>query len=210
MSVISPTITTEDAHEYREQMELIASYAEGVHIDFSDGVFAPTELLDPDHAWRSDDLVTHAHVMYQKPLTVIDDVIQLEADLVIVHAEADEVKQCLHVLQENGTRAGIALLPETSLSDLIELEVDGLFDHVLVFGGKLGFQGGDADLDQLDKVKAIRKEYGEIEISWDGGVNQDNAKQIAQAGVDILNVGSALHNANDPLKAYATLTSLVS
>jgi ribulose-phosphate 3-epimerase len=210
MSVICPTITTGDPHVYREQLEIIASYTDGVHLDFSDGIFAPSELLPIDEAWRSDDLITHAHIMYQKPLEVIDDIIHLEADLVILHAESDDVKKCLQALRENGTRTGIALLPETSVSDLQELEIDDLFDHVLIFGGHLGFQGSDADLDQLDKVTRIRKAYPDIEIAWDGGVNDKNAKQISDSGVSVLNVGGFLHNAESPKTVYDTLVSLVS
>lgn len=210
MAIITPTITTDDPHVYRDQMELIATYAEGVHLDFSDGVFAPTDLLSIDKAWRSDDLVTHVHVMYQKPLEVIDDIIQLEADLVILHVESDELKECLELLRENGTRTGVALLPETSVADLRELEIDNLFDHVLIFGGHLGYQGGKADLDQLAKVEKIKEHYPDVEISWDGGVNEENAKQIADAGIDILNVGGTLKSSKNPQKTYTTLSSLVS
>lgn len=210
MSVICPTITTNEPHKYREQMDIIATYTEGVHLDFADGVFAPSELLPVEDAWRSDDLVTHAHIMYQNPLKIVDDIINLEADLVILHAESDKVKECLEALIDNGTRTGIALLPETSLADLEELDINGSFDHVLVFGGKLGFQGGKADLDQLDKVKRIRSSYPDIEIAWDGGVNDTNVKSISEAGVDIINVGGYLSKAEDPKKAYDSLISLVS
>ncbi|MCA9324072.1 hypothetical protein KC992_03125, partial [Candidatus Saccharibacteria bacterium] len=95
MAVITPTITTADAHEYRDQMTTIESYAEGVHLDFADGQFASSTLLPLDQAWRSDHLITHAHIMYQKPLDVIDDIMHLEADLVVLHAESDDIKECL-------------------------------------------------------------------------------------------------------------------
>jgi ribulose-phosphate 3-epimerase len=212
MSAICPTITTKDPHVYRDKMESIASFTEGVHLDFSDGVFAhsDSELLPIDEAWRNDDLVTHAHIMCQNPLEIVDDIINLEADLVILHAESDNVREALTALQENGTRTGIALLPETSVTDLQELEIDGLFDHILVFGGHLGFQGGHADLDQLHKVKRIKETYPDIEIGWDGGVSDENAKRISDAGVDILNVGGYISKAQNPKKAYDTLVSLVS
>jgi ribulose-phosphate 3-epimerase len=190
-------------------MERIARFTDGVHIDFADGVFAPTELLPIEDAWRSDDLITHAHIMYQKPADVLDEIMHIEADLVILHAESDDVKACLEALQENGTRTGIALLPETSVSDLQELDIDDLFDHVLVFGGHLGFQGGEADLDQLDKIARLKKAYPDVELAWDGGVNESNIKQIADAGVSVLNVGSYLSAAQDPKKAYDKLSSLI-
>jgi ribulose-phosphate 3-epimerase len=210
MSIITPTITTSEPHIYREQMEKIAEYTDGVHLDFSDGIFAPTTLLPIEDAWRSDDLISHAHIMYQKPGEVLEEIMHLEADLVILHAESDDVKKCLKKLQANGTRTGIALLPETSLSDLEELGIDDLFDHILVFGGRLGYQGSEADLDQLLKVKQLREAYPDVEIAWDGGVNEDNAKQISDAGVDILNVGGYLKNSHDAKKTYRTLSTLVS
>ena len=80
MAVITPTITTDDAHVYRDQMTIIASFSEGVHLDFSDGIFAPSEMLSIEEAWRNDDLVTHAHIMHQKPLDILDEIIHLEAD----------------------------------------------------------------------------------------------------------------------------------
>ena len=209
MAVITPTITTADLHEYRNQMESIAMFAEGVHIDFADGKFAPSKLLSLKDAWRSDDLITQAHIMYHDPLDVIDDIMHLEADLVVLHAESGNVKKALKLLQGNGTRAGIALLPETSLADLQELDIDELFDHVLIFGGHLGYQGGKADLGQLIKVKQIKKAYPDIEIAWDGGVNDSNARNIVESGVDILNVGGFISKSEDPKKAYDTLTSLI-
>ena len=209
MAVVTPTITTSDAHEYREQLELIAQFADGVHIDFADGVFAPTQLLSLNKAWRHEDLITHAHIMYQKPLEIIDDMIALEADLVIIHAEAEAVKETLEALHENGTRTGIAMLPETTVKELQELEVADLFDHILVFSGHLGYQGGEADLSQTEKVKELKKVYPDVEIAWDGGINEDDIKMIAGAGVDVLNVGGYIKNAEDPQKAYDTLVNLL-
>ncbi len=210
MSVVTPTITTDDSHEYRDQMERIAGFSEGVHLDFADGEFAPTRLLPIEQAWRSDDLITHVHIMYQKPLEVIDAIMHLEADLVILHAESDELKKCLEILQENGTRTGVALLPETSVTDLIELEIDGLFDHVLVFGGHLGYQGGGADLSQLDKVQKLQQTYPDIEIGWDGGIHDKNIGEIARSGVSVLNVGGYIKKSSDPKKAYDNLVNLLS
>ena len=209
MAVVAPTVTTDDPHEYRDQINSISDFSDGVHLDFSDGVFAPTKLLPIDQAWRSDRMVNHAHIMYKKPLEYLDDIINLEADLVILHAESDDLKECLQRLQENGTRTGVALLPETQPEKLEELGITDLFDHVLVFGGHLGYQGGEADLNQLDKVKQIKKTYPDMEVAWDGGVNDKNVKQIADAGVDVLNVGGFIKNARNPKKAYDSLVNLL-
>lgn len=209
MALITPTITTADPHVFRQQLERIESFADGVHIDFADGILAPTVLLPIAEAWRSDILITHAHVMYQHPLQYIDDLIALEADLVILHAESDDVKKALEKLTEQGVRTGIALLPETTIDDVQSLQIDELFDHILVFGGTLGHQGGVADLSQIDKIKALRLLYPDVEYAWDGGVNDKNVTAIAQAGVSVLNAGGYIKNADNPKNAYDKLVSLV-
>lgn len=209
MAAITPTITTSDPHEYRDCIEKIAGFSEGVHIDFADGVFAPTELLALDKAWRHDDLITHIHLMYQNPLEVIDDIIAFEADLVILHAESDNIKAALQALNDLGVRTGLAILPETSIDELQELELEGLFDHVLIFAGHLGYQGGKADFSQLHKISELRDVFPDIEIGWDGGINDANTKKLVEAGVDILNVGGYIKNAENPKKAYETLSALI-
>lgn len=209
MAAITPTITTDDPHLYREQMERIATFADGVHIDFADGIFAPTALLPIDKAWRHDALITHAHVMYEQPLRYIDDIVALDVDLVIFHVESEDVKKCLKACSQIGLRAGIALLPESTIKDIEDLQIEGLFDHVLIFAGHLGYQGGSADMTMLDKVRQIRASMPDVEIGWDGGIDANNVEQIVEAGVSVLNVGGYIKNADDPQKAYATLLDLI-
>jgi pentose-5-phosphate-3-epimerase len=209
MSLITPTITTDDPHIYREQIDLISSFAEGVHLDFADGILAPTKLLPIAEAYRADNIITHAHVMYQHPLDFVDDLVALEADLVVLHAEADDVKQALERLTEQGVRTGIAVLPDTTVADVVALRLDGLFEHILIFGGKLGYQGGQADLSQLSKVAEFKKLYSDVEFAWDGGVNDSNAQELAKGGIQVLNAGGYIKNADDPKKAYDKLSSLI-
>ncbi len=191
-------------------MGRIEGFADGVHVDFADGNFAPTQLLGLDESWRSEHVITHVHVMFQDPLPHVAELVSFEPDLVIVHAESDNVRRSLEQLREAGVRTGVALLPETELQELQDLDLGDLFDHVLVFAGHLGHQGGTADLQQLDKVRALRANYPDVEIGWDGGVSIENVQEIAAAGVDVLNVGGAIKNADDPEKAYDTLVSLLS
>ena len=79
----------------------------------------------------------------------------------------------------------------------------------MIFSGELGTFGGHADMDLTSKIDQIRSINPKIEIGWDGGVNEHNAGQLAQAGVDVLNVGGFLQRAEHPDSAYARLESLV-
>ena len=63
------------------------------------------------------------------------------------------------------------------------------------FGGQKFIDG------TLDKVRAVRKMIDErgldIRLEIDGGVNPDNIRAIAEAGVDMFVAGSAIFNKPD-------------
>ncbi|HET7060013.1 MAG TPA: hypothetical protein VFH99_01695 [Candidatus Saccharimonadales bacterium] len=205
MAVICPTITATDPHEYREQMERVQPFAKRVHIDLMDGHFAPTKSPDLRHIWWPDGVTADIHLMYQRPLPQLPMLIKLRPNLVIIHAEADvDHAHFADSLHKVGIRAGLAFLQDTPISPIIKK-----FDHVLVFSGHLGYHGGQADLKLLDKVAELHELNPHVEIGWDGGITEQNAKQLAEAGVDVLNVGGSIQKAPDPPEAYAKLDSLI-
>jgi ribulose-phosphate 3-epimerase len=208
MAIICPTILAEDAHAYREQYERIEDFAKRIQIDLTDGDFAETKTLPLEQLWWNDSDKIDLHLMYRDPSSRIDDLIRLNPHLVIVHAEADgqfiEMAQLLHL---HDIKAGVALLKDTT-PDKIRPALEYI-DHVLIFSGDLGKFGGQADLALLDKVHILKSWKPEIEIGWDGGVNDRNAAALADGGVDVLNAGGFIQKSDSPKKAYAKLKVLV-
>lgn len=211
MAIICPTVTptTTDPHEYREQLERVVSLADRLQLDFMDGDFASPRAMSIAQAWWPEDKTIDVHMMYRRPLEYIETLVSLRPSLVIVHAEADgDLAGMMTHLQGLGIRAGIALLQDTSVDSIKNLI--GIADHVLIFAGSLGTFGGHADLTQLDKVAAIRAITPDIEIGWDGGANETNVVQLADGGIDVINAGSAIQRAENPIEAYQYLLRLVS
>jgi len=205
---ICPTVTASDAHEYRTQMEHIAEFVTRVHIDLCDGHFAPTRTIGTDQVWWPGNVRADLHVMYDKPFTFAETFIALGPQLVIVHAEAEgDFRSFAETLRRHGVEVGVALLPATQ-PEVIRPALE-LIDHVLIFSGNLGHQGNSyADLVLLDKVKSIKALKQTVEIGWDGGVNDQNAAKLIEAGIDVLNVGSFIQQAEKPVEAYAKLKVL--
>ncbi len=204
MSLIVPTVTAENPHTYREEVERVAGLVDRIHIDLADGVLAPTRLINPVQAWWPEALTVDVHLMYQKPAEHIEPVISLKPTLVILHAEADgDLVSMLGDLKDVGIRPGLALLeasqPEDFMTEILQA------DHILIFGGKLGYHGGEANMELLDKVAKIKEINGSAEIAWDGGINDENIRQISDAGIDILNVGGFIQKASAPQDAYDIL-----
>jgi ribulose-phosphate 3-epimerase len=208
MAVICPTVTAFDLHGYREQVERLLPFAERIHVDLMDGIFASTQSPPLDQIWVPDEVVTDIHLMYQQPMNFLDQLVKLAPHLVIFHAEAevDHIQFAIH-LREHGIKVGLAILQTTSVESVAELLSS--FDHVLVFSGDLGHHGGQADLNLLEKVHQLRQYSPGLEIGWDGGINDRNAKQLVEAGVDVLNVGGFIQKAKDPQEQYKKIERLV-
>lgn len=208
MAVICPTVTAFDPNGYRKQMEAITPFAKRIHIDLMDGVFAPTKSPDLETIWWPHEIQADIHLMYRKPMDYVEQLIKLRPRMVVIHNEAhvhhmDFAAQ----LHQHGIEVGLAILHDTPVE--YAYQIMHSFDHVLVFSGHLGRHGGEADLGLLDKVQKIREHHPEAEIGWDGGINNENAKQLIEAGVNVLNVGGYIQKSADPAAAYSQLAKLI-
>lgn len=204
MATIVPTVTVETEDDYKLTIERHHAYANRVHIDISDGEFAPTFTVGVNQIWWPTEWQVDIHAMVAHPSQYVDALIQLKPTTVIFHAEASEdLTPTLTKLKQAGIKAGVALLRPTvpnTVKNYIEIA-----DHVLVFSGELGHYGGTASLMQLEKVRLIRSIHPEVEVGWDGGANIENAFSLVQGGVDVVNVGGAINKSADPATTYKQL-----
>ena len=209
MATIVPTVTAENAHIYREQIERVEAFAERIHIDLMDGKFTPNTSLPAESVWWPEATEIDVHVMFQNPEEVLDVLIDLRPSLIIVPAECSaDLRGIAHKLEEVGIRAGLALLPEITVESVETLLAD--FQHVLIFSGNLGHQGGSyADLSLLEKAGQAKAVNPDIEIGWDGGVNESNAEKLVSGGVEVLNAGGFIQKSPTPEAAYRQLVDQI-
>jgi ribulose-phosphate 3-epimerase len=209
MADICPTLTAYNAHEYRTQMERLEPFAKRIHIDLMDGKFAKVKSVAPEKIWWPPRLRADLHVMYKKPFELNHLFIALHPELVVVQAEAKgNFGDFAAQMHAHGIKVGVALLQPTQVDTIAGAL--GLIDHVLIFSGNLGYQGGSkADASLVPKIKTLRQLKPSLEIGWDGGVNDRNAAAIINAGVDVLNVGGFIAHADNPQAAYARLETVV-
>jgi pentose-5-phosphate-3-epimerase len=206
MAVICPTVTAFNSEEYGLQVERLKPFASRVHIDLMDGEFAPTTSPPLEDIWWPHEWKVDLHLMYQRPMDHLAQIIRLKPELVIVHNEAHVHHMHFSAeLHKHGIKTGLAILRETPVEWAFQIMHS--FDHVLVFSGNLGHHGGEADLGLIDKVKKIQDHHFGVEIGWDGGVNDFNAPLLDEAGVDVLNAGGFIQGAEVPEAAYQTLVT---
>ncbi len=204
MSTIVPTILCETEDDYKATIERLHPFAQRVHIDLTDGEFAPTFTVGVNQIWWPQEWVVDIHAMVAHPSQYVDALIQMKPATVIFHVETGEdLTPIIAKLKQAGIKAGVALLKPT-VPSTVQSYIESA-DHVLVFSGQLGYYGGTASLMQLEKVRLIRNIHPEVEVGWDGGANAENAFSLAQGGVDVINCGGAINKAADPAAAHKQL-----
>lgn len=203
---IAPAVLAETTDQFKVMMEKIHLLANRVHIDITDGEFAPTFTINVSEAWWPEGWHADIHAMVARPSEYVEQLIALKADLIIFHAEVEEdLLPVIQKIKSAGLKVGIALQRQTVPSTVANLIM--AVDHVMIFSGELGHYGGTVNLMQLEKVRLIRAIKPEIEIGWDGGVDIDNAFGLTQGGVDVLNVGGAIAKSEDPAATYTALVA---
>lgn len=205
MATVVPTITTADKAIFDKNLQNFLQFSKRIQIDTSDGTFAATKMVGLDEMKFPAEAQIDLHLMTAKPSEYLARVVELKPSLCIVHIEVDDdlmkIAQSLHGA---GIKFGLALLKGTFPRRAQQLISEA--DHMMIFSGSLGEQGGQADLLQYEKVPIIRDLKQDIEIGWDGGANLSNVRAIAHAGVDVVNVGSAITNAPDPAAMHKALS----
>jgi ribulose-phosphate 3-epimerase len=215
-TLIAPSVLAADFANLQRDIEMINnSDADWFHIDIMDGVFVPNisfgmpVLRDiAKHATKTIDV----HLMIVDPDRYISTFKNLGADILTVHYEAcTHLHRTLQAIKAEGMKAGVALNPHTSIS-LLEDTIQDI-DLVCLMSVNPGFGGQSFIENTYDKVIAlkeliIRKGANTI-IEIDGGVTNKNAKQLADAGADVLVAGSYVFKSEDPTKTITNLKALL-
>jgi ribulose-phosphate 3-epimerase len=207
MPVICPSILAASENKYRGQIERVANFAFRIQIDLTDGQFAEPKTISAQQAWWPVGTAADFHLMYKDAEHAARVVAEHYPHMIIVHAEADgNFESFARFCRQQDIKVGVALLPKTSPQNI--LPALDLVDHALIFAGDLGHYGGHADLTQMKKVEYLKSHKPEIEIGWDGGINDQNISQLALVGVDVFNVGSFIQKAVNPQNAYESLARI--
>ena len=213
--LIAPTVLSADFANLQKDIEMInRSDADWFHIDIMDGVFVPNisygfPVLKAIQKYAKKPL--DVHLMIVDPDRYLQEFKHAGAENITVHIEAcTHLHRTLHAIKDLGCKAGVAVNPHTPVS-LLEDSIEDI-DIVCLMSVNPGF-GGQKFIDNTyKKIKELLSmasgRNNGLLIEIDGGVSNQNAIKLLQAGANVLVAGNSVFSASDPLMEIAALKNL--
>lgn len=210
--IIAPSVLAADFANLEKEIRMLnESQADWIHVDIMDGVFVPNISMGLPvmeairrHARKPLDV----HLMIVQPERYVEAFRKAGAETITVHVEAcPHLHRNIQQIRDLGCNAGVAVNPHTPVSVLENIIHD--IDLVCVMSVNPGFGAQKFIAHTYQKIKALKQMIAasgaSALIEVDGGVNQNNARPLIEAGADVLVAGNVVFSAKDPMGVISTL-----
>lgn len=212
MKLIAPSLLSANFLQLENEISMLnQSEADWLHLDVMDGVFVPNisfglPVIEAIHSVAKKPL--DVHLMIVNPERYVDAFAKAGANILSVHLEAcTHLHRCLQQIKEAGMLAGVVLNPHSPVS-LLE-DILPSCDLVLLMSVNPGFGGQKFIPETYQKIERLRKMIDKKGLSTlievDGGVNLHNARDLFNAGANVLVAGNAVFNTNNPAEVIHNL-----
>jgi ribulose-phosphate 3-epimerase len=213
--LVAPSLLAADFGRLSEEITMVNnSKADWLHLDVMDGEFVPNISFGfpvIKTAFQLSKIPLDVHLMIIHPERYIKRLKELGAYMITVHYEAcPHLHRTVQQIKEQGVKAGVAINPHTSVEALVDIIKD--CDLILNMSVNPGFGGQKFIPQTLNKVRRLKnlieKSASPALIQVDGGVKLENAKEILNAGVDVLVAGSTVFKSEDPARSIERLKNI--
>ena len=209
---IEPSLLAADFATLGEQAEiLLRAGARVFHFDVGDGHFVEPITMGPVVLQGVAPLV-HAHggamdchLMVDNPARHIPQIAEAGGNSVTFHYEVvDDVPATIALAREHGLGVGVAFNPESEPEDVAAVSGDA--DLVLCMSIHPGYGGQEFMPEALGRIARTRAALPDsVYVQVDGGIDNENARAVYDAGATLIVVGTAIFGREDLPRSYRRL-----
>jgi ribulose-phosphate 3-epimerase len=213
---VEPSLYAADFTRLGEQiLELLDAGARIFHFDVGDGHFVPPVTIGPV-VLRSIAPLVHevggvldCHLMVTDPGHHFEEIAASGGDSVTFHVEAtDDPGGVASAAREHGLGVGVSFNPGTAPEDAATFAAAAQAEIVLCMSIWPGYSGQPFMPESLPRIERLA-ELVSVPIQVDGGVGEDNVREIQAAGASLFVAGSAIFADPQPASAYRRLAATV-
>lgn len=201
--IVSPSILSCDFLNIENEISQLEGLPDlWIHLDIMDGHFVPNLTFGIpiiQKICKRFSIPMDAHLMVTNPEFHMEEMKDFGLENITFHVEAvDNALDTVRKFSGKYKSIGISIKPGTtveSLSDELLLSVD----LILVMSVEPGFGGQSFISGSIDKIRSLKKRRDELgasfQIQIDGGISDQNARMVREAGADNLVAGSYVFKA---------------
>lgn len=213
--LISPSLLSADFCNLGQAIRMLnESEADMIHLDVMDGVFVPNISFGfpvIESVSKIAQKPLDVHLMIVDPGRYVNQVRDCGATIMNVHYEAcTHLHRVVQQIKDAGMKAAVTLNPATPVCMLEDISTE--LDMILLMSVNPGFGGQKFITHILRKTQQLcellKRTGSSARIEIDGGVNINTAKQLAEAGAEILVAGSFVFSSENPKETIAKLKEI--
>ncbi|MGH2648465.1 MAG: ribulose-phosphate 3-epimerase [Ginsengibacter sp.] len=202
---LAPSILAADFLNLGNACKIInESEADWFHLDVMDGRFVPNISYGMSVIKQLKKVGTKffdVHLMILEPEKYADEFKDAGADGLTVHLEAcKNLHRNIQQIKSLGMKAGVAINPHSPVILLKDIIKDIYLVNLMSVNPGFGAQSFiPYSIQKIKDLKKIIAESGSsAKIEVDGGITLENAKEILDAGADVLVAGNTVFSSADP------------